>query len=149
MNADKPSTWVRPMIDRGPLKRAEKARRKAEMPPADGLLAGTGRRTLASCREPTHTRRSAHGIWGIRLMIEPRGAKRGNALTDDSERLDLPDPVGRRQYSLGIFLTALVTLMVEILLTRVFDVILAVNISYLIITNAMFALGAAGVQARF
>ena len=78
-------------------------------------------------------------------MIEPRGTKRGNALTDDSERLDLPDSVGRRQYSLGIFLTALVTLMVEILLTRVFDVILAVNISYLIITNAMFALGAAGV----
>ncbi len=35
--------------------------------------------------------------------------------------------------------------MLEILLTRIFDVILAPNISYMIITNALFAIGGAGV----
>ncbi len=53
--------------------------------------------------------------------------------------------MSRRQYSICIFLTALVTLMLEILLTRVFDVILERTVSYMIITNAMFAIGAAGV----
>ena len=50
-----------------------------------------------------------------------------------------------RRYTVGIFLTALVSLMIELLLTRVYEVIIASNISYLVITCAMFAIGGAGV----
>ena len=49
--------------------------------------------------------------------------------------------------ALGIGLTAFNTLMVEILLTRVFDVILYPNIGYMIITGALFAFGLAGIYA--
>ena len=45
----------------------------------------------------------------------------------------------------GIGLTAFNTLMVELLLTRVFDVILYPNIGYMIITSALFAFGLAGI----
>ena len=47
----------------------------------------------------------------------------------------------------GIGLTAFNTLMIEILLTRVFDVILYPNIGYMIITGALFAFGVAGICA--
>lgn len=47
--------------------------------------------------------------------------------------------------SLGIFLVACVTLMLELVLIRVFDVILYPNIAYMVITCAMFCLGLAGV----
>lgn len=47
----------------------------------------------------------------------------------------------------GIGLTAFNTLMVEILLTRVFDVILYPNVGYMIITGALFAFGVAGIYA--
>ena len=50
-----------------------------------------------------------------------------------------------RRIALGISLVALDTLLVELLLTRVFDVILYPNIGYLIITNALFAFGLAGI----
>ena len=46
-----------------------------------------------------------------------------------------------RRISFGIFLVALVTLMVELLLTRVFDVLLVPNVAYLIITCALFSFG--------
>lgn len=49
--------------------------------------------------------------------------------------------------SLGVFLVALVTLTTELVLMRVFDVILFSNIAYMIITSAMFAFGLAGVFA--
>ena len=45
----------------------------------------------------------------------------------------------------GIGLTAFNTLMVELLLTRVFDVILYPSIGYMIITSALFAFGLAGI----
>ena len=50
-----------------------------------------------------------------------------------------------RRTSLGICLIALCTLMVELLLTRVFDVVLYPNLGYMIITAAMFSLGLAGI----
>ena len=49
--------------------------------------------------------------------------------------------------SWAVFLTTLALLMVEILLIRVFDVILLPNIGYAAITLAMFASGLAGVYA--
>ncbi len=47
--------------------------------------------------------------------------------------------------SLGIFLIAMTTLMVELLLLRVFDVILQDNLAYMVISCAMFAFGLSGV----
>ena len=47
--------------------------------------------------------------------------------------------------AVGIGLIAFNTLMVELLLTRVFDVILYPNIGYMIITSALFAFGLAGI----
>ncbi len=47
----------------------------------------------------------------------------------------------------GIGLIAFNTLMVEILLTRVFDVIMYPNVGYMIITGALFAFGVAGIYA--
>ncbi len=45
----------------------------------------------------------------------------------------------------AVFLVALATLTVELLLTRVFDVILYPNLAYMVITCAMLALGLAGI----
>src|SRR3974390_2384167 len=50
-----------------------------------------------------------------------------------------------RRICVGVFLVALSTLALELLLTRVFDVILASNISYFIVTSAVFAMGLAGI----
>ena len=50
----------------------------------------------------------------------------------------------RRIYP-GIFLITLATLALELLLTRVFDVILNPNLSYFIVTSAVFAIGLAGI----
>jgi spermidine synthase len=47
----------------------------------------------------------------------------------------------------GIFLIALTTLLLELILIRVFDVILYQNMAYMIITCALFAFGLAGVYA--
>ncbi|HEY8105289.1 MAG TPA: hypothetical protein VIE46_04230, partial [Gemmatimonadales bacterium] len=49
-----------------------------------------------------------------------------------------------RTLSLGVALTALVTLVLELALTRVFDVILMPNLAYMVITCAVFAFGLAG-----
>lgn len=49
-----------------------------------------------------------------------------------------------RRRLLGISLTALATLMLELTLARVFDVILVPNIAYVVITCAVFAYGLAG-----
>jgi hypothetical protein len=54
-----------------------------------------------------------------------------------------------RRISFGIFLVALVTLMVELLLTRVFDVLLVPNVAYLIITCALFSFGLSGIYRVF
>src|SRR5579862_501661 len=50
-----------------------------------------------------------------------------------------------RRISFGLFLIALSSLALELLLTRVFDVILASNISYFIVTSAVFSIGLAGI----
>jgi spermidine synthase len=50
-----------------------------------------------------------------------------------------------RRICFGVFLTALSTLALELLLTRVFDVILAPNMSYFIVSSAVFAIGLAGI----
>lgn len=47
--------------------------------------------------------------------------------------------------STAAFLVAMVTLMVELILTRLFDVLLTTNISYLVITCIVFSLGLSGV----
>ena len=47
--------------------------------------------------------------------------------------------------SLGIFAMAMMTLMLQLLLIRVFDVILTPNIGYMIVTCAMFAFGLGGI----
>lgn len=53
----------------------------------------------------------------------------------------------RLQLSFGVFLVALVTLMVELMLIRVFDVVLVDNLGYMVISCALFAFGLAGVYA--
>jgi spermidine synthase len=53
----------------------------------------------------------------------------------------------RLTLSLGLFFTSVTMLMVEILLIRVFDVLLLPNTGYLVITLAMFAFGVAGIYA--
>ena len=50
-----------------------------------------------------------------------------------------------RRLCFGVFLVALATLALELMLTRVFDVILAPNISYFIVSSAVFAIGLAGI----
>lgn len=52
-----------------------------------------------------------------------------------------------RRLSCGILLIALATLVLELMLTRVFDVMLAPNIAYFVVTVAVFAFGLAGVWA--
>jgi len=47
--------------------------------------------------------------------------------------------------SIGIFLIAAATLILEIVLIKVFDVILTSNLAYMVITCAMFAFGLAGI----
>ena len=50
-----------------------------------------------------------------------------------------------RRISFGVFLIAMSTLALELLLARVFDAILITNISYFIVTSAVFAFGLAGI----
>jgi spermidine synthase len=52
-----------------------------------------------------------------------------------------------RRLTLGISLTALTTLLLELVLARVFDVILIPNMAYVVITCAVFAYGLAGLYA--
>lgn len=52
-----------------------------------------------------------------------------------------------RKISLGVLLIALSTLMLELMLTRVFDVVLAPNLAYFVVTSAVFAFGLAGIYA--
>src|SRR5262245_1512130 len=49
------------------------------------------------------------------------------------------------KFYIGIFVTALITLMTELTLIRVFDVILTPNLGYMTITCALFAFGLAGI----
>jgi spermidine synthase len=52
-----------------------------------------------------------------------------------------------RKLSFGVLLIALSTLILELMLTRVFDVILAPNLAYFVVTSAVFAFGLAGIYA--
>src|ERR1700731_3020177 len=52
-----------------------------------------------------------------------------------------------RRIAFGVLLTALATLVLELMLTRAFDVALTPNISYFIVTLAVFSFGLAGVYA--
>src|SRR5579862_5486995 len=52
-----------------------------------------------------------------------------------------------RRLCVGVFLIALCSLALELLLTRAFDVLLTRNLSYFIVTSAVFAIGLAGVYA--
>lgn len=51
----------------------------------------------------------------------------------------------RLRTSIGLALTAVATLMLELLLIRTFDAILTTNMAYMVITCAMFAFGLSGV----
>ena len=52
-----------------------------------------------------------------------------------------------RRLSFGVLLIALSTLMLELMLTRVFDVVLVPNLAYFVVTSAVFAFGLAGIVA--
>jgi hypothetical protein len=52
-----------------------------------------------------------------------------------------------RRLSFGILLIALATLVLELMLTRVFDVLLTPNIAYFVVTLAVFGFGLAGIRA--
>ncbi len=52
-----------------------------------------------------------------------------------------------RRLSFGVMLIALSTLILELTLTRVFDVVLIPNLGYFVVTSAVFAFGLAGVYA--
>lgn len=55
-------------------------------------------------------------------------------------------PMNRNRITLSLFLTALTTLMAELALVRIYDVIWYANKAYMIITMVMFCFGLAGVQ---
>jgi spermidine synthase len=52
-----------------------------------------------------------------------------------------------KRLSFGVLLIALATLVLELMLTRVFDVVLVPNMSYFVVTAAVFAFGLAGIFA--
>jgi hypothetical protein len=52
-----------------------------------------------------------------------------------------------RRLSFGVLLIALSTLMLELMLTHVFDLVLAPNLAYFVVTSAVFAFGLAGIFA--
>lgn len=52
-----------------------------------------------------------------------------------------------RRISIGVLMIALASLVLELMLTRVFDVILIPNMSYFVVTMAVFAFGLAGIYA--
>ena len=52
-----------------------------------------------------------------------------------------------RRIAFGVLLTALATLVLELMLLRAFEVTLAPNIAYFIVTLAVFSFGLAGVYA--
>jgi spermidine synthase len=52
-----------------------------------------------------------------------------------------------REISFGVLLTALASLILELMLTRVFDIVLVPNMSYAVVTMAVFGFGLAGVYA--
>ena len=52
-----------------------------------------------------------------------------------------------RRISFGVLLVALSTLVLEVMLTRAFDVTLTPNISYFVVTLAVFSFGLAGIYA--
>src|ERR1700732_1831479 len=52
-----------------------------------------------------------------------------------------------RRISFGVLLTALATLVLELMLTRAFDITLVPNISYFMVTLAVFSFGRAGIYA--
>jgi spermidine synthase len=55
--------------------------------------------------------------------------------------------VATRTLSFGVFLIALSTLVLELMLTRVFDVVIVPNLAYFVVTSAVFGLGMAGIYA--
>jgi spermidine synthase len=52
-----------------------------------------------------------------------------------------------RRLSFGVMLIALAILILELMLTRVFDVVLVPNLAYFVVTSAVFAFGLAGIYA--
>jgi spermidine synthase len=52
-----------------------------------------------------------------------------------------------RRFSFGVLLIALSTLVLELMLTRVFDIVLVPNLAYFVVTAAVFAFGMAGIYA--
>src|SRR5438552_9238579 len=68
-----------------------------------------------------------------------------------SERCENCGPKVRRnvmrRLSFGVSLIALSTLVLELMLTRVFDVTLTPNLSYFVVSLAVFSFGLAGIYA--
>src|SRR6185437_15998822 len=71
------------------------------------------------------------------------------------EMLDCPTPIPgitpeqsrMRRLSFGVLLIALSTLVLELMLTRIFDVTLTPNLSYFVVSLAIFSFGLAGLFA--
>src|SRR5271163_4276797 len=66
------------------------------------------------------------------------------------EHLETPSKVqgnAMRRLSFGVMLVALSTLVLELMLTRVFDVTLTPNLSYFVVSLAVFSFGLAGIYA--
>src|ERR1700742_1442784 len=67
-----------------------------------------------------------------------------------SEHLETPSEVqgnAMRRLSFGVLLIALSTLVLELMLTRAFDVTLTPNLSYFVVSLAVFSFGLAGIYA--
>src|SRR6185437_12380009 len=58
-----------------------------------------------------------------------------------------PEQSRMRRLSFGVLLIALSTLVLELMLTRVFDVTLTPNLSYFVVSLAIFSFGLAGLFA--
>ena len=64
----------------------------------------------------------------------------------DAQQLN-PGTEIMRRLSFGVLLIALSTLVLELMLTRVFDIVLVPNLAYFVVTAAVFAFGMAGIYA--
>jgi hypothetical protein len=100
-----PTGEVRRVIDRGPLKREACSGRGTRSRLSEASPGGPGRRTLASCGEPTHDRRSGTGIW--EMSGESASVDRHDSLTtpraSPSLRFPLPSDALYLWHGSGVF----------------------------------------------
>src|SRR5205823_14067776 len=92
------------------------------------------------CKPHRHRRGRRREIWSELVLDVARATERlSNGRGRASTR------TGSVTMRLALFFIAAATLMLELLLTRVFDVILTPNMAYMVIACALFSFGLAGV----